>query len=124
MQYSPAILLAPYYGVASDGSRRGWNPEFVEGIQRAEYPQYVWDVLPVGGGENGSIMRVDHILPVGADPANWKLTDYLLRDDALNILSTGLALPAVRNQQIVGRVRDLGLQLLRRSSPGLLARWA
>jgi hypothetical protein len=85
-QHKPAFLMAPYYGVAADGTRGGWNPEFVSRIQRAEYSQYVWDVLPVGGSDDGSILRLDHVFPVGADPANWQTTEYKLRADALAIL--------------------------------------
>jgi hypothetical protein len=85
-QHNPALLLAPYYGTASDGTRGGWNPEFVSRIQRVEYSQYVWDILPVGGSDVGSVLRLDHIFPIGADPANWKITEFKLREEALKIL--------------------------------------
>ncbi|HKY21623.1 MAG TPA: hypothetical protein VJM31_10415 [Vicinamibacterales bacterium] len=75
--------MAPYYGVDSDGTRAGWNPEFVKRIQRAEYSQYLWDILPIGGCEDGSILRLDHVLPVGVDPSNWGLTEFKLSDAAL-----------------------------------------
>ena len=90
-QYRPAVLMAPYYGVQSDGTRGGWNPEFVSRIQRAEYSQYVWDILPEGGLPEGSVMRLDHLFPVGNDPANWKLTGFRLRDEALKILDEWLS---------------------------------
>ena len=90
-QYKPAVLMAPYYGVQADGTRAGWNPEFVSRIQRAEYSQYVWDILPEGGLAEGSIMRLDHLFPVGNDPANWMLTGYRLRGDALAILDEWLS---------------------------------
>ncbi len=89
-QHKPAILMAPYYGVDTDGSRGGWKPEFVNRIQRAEYSQYVWDALPIGGTEDGSILRLDHLFPIGADNANWQLTEYRLRDDALLFLDEWL----------------------------------
>ena len=96
-QHRPALLVAPYYGVQADGTRAGWNPEFVSRIQRAEYSQYVWDVLPAGGLREGShsggrnILRFDHLFPIGDDPANWILTDYRLRDDALDIVDEWLS---------------------------------
>ena len=68
-QHEPTLLLAPYYGSLSDGSRAGWDPEFISRIQRVEYSQYVWDILPIGGSESGSLLRLDHIFPLGADLA-------------------------------------------------------
>lgn len=85
-QHAPSVLLAPYYGCEPDGTRGGWNPEFVSRIQRAEYCQYAWDVLPLGGSSEGSILRLDHIFAVGADPSNWILTEYTMRDEALAIM--------------------------------------
>ena len=85
-QHRPTALLAPFYGIEADGTRGGWNPEFVGRIQRAEYSQYVWDLLPVGGSESGSILRLDHLFPIGFDPSNWTPTEYRLRDDALRFL--------------------------------------
>jgi hypothetical protein len=78
--------VAPYYGVDADGTRGGWNSEFVGRIQRAEYSQYVWDLLPIAGPEHGSILRLDHLFPIATDPANWIATDLALRVDALNVL--------------------------------------
>lgn len=90
-QHRPALLVAPYYGVEADGTRAGWDPEFVARIQRAEYSQYVWDILPIGGSDEGSILRLDHVFPIGADAANWLLTDYRLRSDALTYLDEWLS---------------------------------
>ena len=90
-QHRPALLVAPYYGVPADGTRGGWNLEFVSRIQRAEYSQYAWDVLPERGLPEGSILRLDHLFPVADDAANWKLTDYRLRDEALAILDEWLS---------------------------------
>ena len=90
-QHRPALLAAPYYGVQADGTRGGWNSKFVSRIQRAEYSQYVWDILPKGGLPEGSILRLDHLFPVADDAANWKLTDYRLRDEALAILDEWLS---------------------------------
>jgi len=82
-QSNPTLLVAPYYGATRDGSRAGWNPEFVQRIQRVEYPQYVWDQLPIGGSDDGSIMRLDQVFPVGADPSNWELTPHRLSAEAM-----------------------------------------
>jgi hypothetical protein len=85
-QYARSILVAPFYGCEADGSRGGWDPEFVARIQRAEYSQYAWDMLPVGGSSEGSILRFDHVFPIGDDPANWTLTDFTLRPEALAVV--------------------------------------
>jgi hypothetical protein len=90
-QHRRALLVAPYYGVQADGTRAGWNPEFVSRIQRAEYSQYVWDRLPEGGLSEGSILRLDHVFPIGDDPANWTLLGYRLREDARAILDEWLS---------------------------------
>jgi hypothetical protein len=102
-QHKPTLLLAPYYGVDADGTRAGWNPDFVGRIQRVEYPQYVWDLLPVGGLEEGSILRLDHVFPVGSDPANWQLTPYRLRREALDIVHEWLL------WHLTGRIVPTGL---------------
>jgi len=82
-QSSSTLLVAPYYGATSDGTRGGWNPAFVARIQRVEYSQYLWDSLPIGGSDAGSILRLDHLLPIGADPANWQSTPHRLSADAM-----------------------------------------
>ncbi len=82
-QYGQTLLVAPYYGAEADGTRAGWKPEFVSRIQCAEYSQYVWDMLPIGGSVDGSILRLDHIFPLGADAANWTPTGFRLSSDGL-----------------------------------------
>ena len=90
-QHRPALLAAPYYGVQADGTRGGWNPRFVSRIQRAEYSQYVWDILPEGGLREGSILRLDHLFPIADDAANWILSGYRLHEEALAILDEWLS---------------------------------
>src|SRR5207245_1659934 len=60
----------PFYGADAGGTRSGWHPPFVERIRRAEYPQYVWDKLPITGATE-SILRLDHVFALGADPAGY-----------------------------------------------------
>jgi hypothetical protein len=90
-QSAPTILVAPYYGADPGGSRGGWPAPFVERIRRAEYPQYMWDILPIGSVEQQSILRLDHLMPVGADPANWQMTSYVLGDEARGFLDEWVA---------------------------------
>jgi hypothetical protein len=81
-QFAPTVLVAPYYGADPSGGRGGWPAPFVERIKRAEYPQYMWDVLPISDATTESILRLDHIMPIGADDANWVATEYALSEEA------------------------------------------
>lgn len=85
-QSNQTLLVAPYYGVTAGGTRGGWNSQFVQRIQRVEYPQYVWDQLPIGGSDDGSIMRLDQVFPVGADPSNWQITPHRLSAEAMTFI--------------------------------------
>lgn len=89
-QSARAMLVAPFYGAEPGGTRGGWPAPFVERIRRAEYPQYVWDKLPLGG-ETESILRLDHLFPIGADPAGYTLQPVRLSDEALALLDEWVA---------------------------------
>ena len=98
-QTAPTLLMAPYYGADKDGTRAGWNPTLVDRIQHAEYPQYVWDRLPLAGAKE-SILRLDHIFPVSTDPACYELTDYRLSEEAASLMDEWL------HWRITGRFPD------------------
>jgi len=83
---APTVLVAPYYGVDRDGRRAGYKPEFVERVRHCEYPQFVWDRLPVAGGPDESILRLDHLQPIGAHNNSYKLSEFKLSDGALEII--------------------------------------
>jgi hypothetical protein len=87
-QSSPTLLVAPYYGVDAGPSRAGWNAEFVARIRHAEYPQYVCDQLPIGGSTVESILRLDHLFPIGGDSATFRVLQHRLSADALYILDS------------------------------------
>ena len=61
---APTVLVMPYYGATRNGRRGGYRPEFVERIRYCEYPQFLWDKLPIHGPEE-SILRLGHLQPVG-----------------------------------------------------------
>ena len=82
---APTVLAAPYYGAAQDGRRSGYKPDFVERIRHCEYPQFLWDKLPIAGPEE-SILRFDHLQPVGTHHNSYELSQYKLSDDALGIV--------------------------------------
>ncbi len=85
-QTAPTILVAPYYGVEGGAKRGGFNEEFIARVRRCEYPQFVWDRLPIGGGAASSILRLDHVQPVGRHYNSYELTPYRLSDEALAVL--------------------------------------
>src|SRR5262249_54306383 len=78
-------LLAPYFGSEPSDNREGWDPRFVERIRRGEYPQYIGDCLPLDGAKE-SILRLDHIQPLGRDHANFDHSGWQLTTEALTLL--------------------------------------
>ncbi len=83
-QFLPYILVAPYYGAEFSGKTGGWSKDFVERVQKCEYPQYMWDKLPEKA--YSSILRFDHIQPISMDQKAYKCTPFCLGSDALKIL--------------------------------------
>lgn len=84
-QTALTLLVAPYYGVEGGASRGGFKQSFVDRIRRCEYPQYFWDRLPLGAGE--SILRLDHLQPIGRDASSYEWTPFHLSDDALKTMN-------------------------------------
>lgn len=83
---NPTILVAPYYGVLKKGFSKWYEP-FVERIKKCEYPQYVWDTLPIPSDTESSILRLDHIQPIGKHHDSYELTDYVLKGDVVDLLN-------------------------------------
>jgi hypothetical protein len=90
-QTTPTMLAAPYYGADPGGNRGGWRPEFVQRIRRCEYPQYFWDKLPIGRSTSESIMRLDHLQPIGRHANSIELMPFSLSSDAVQIIDEWLA---------------------------------
>lgn len=88
-QSAHTLLVAPFYGADPGGTRGGWPADFVGRIKRAEYPQYVWDKLPVTGSTE-SILRLDHVFPIGIDPAGYQPYPFRLSPDALAVMDVWL----------------------------------
>lgn len=82
---APTYLVAPFYGAVQNAKRSGYNPLFVERVRHCEYPQFHWDELPFPGGCE-SILRLDHLQPIGSHHNAYKLSDYKLSDSAMDIL--------------------------------------
>jgi len=83
---APTMLIAPYYGATDDGSRAGYTSAFVERVRHCEYPQFMWDSLPIPGGTAESIMRIDHLQPIGRHYKSYNLLGYKLSEEALTVI--------------------------------------
>ncbi|MCI5219390.1 MAG: hypothetical protein D3914_09415 [Candidatus Electrothrix sp. LOE2] len=83
---NPTLLVAPYYGVLKKGFSKWYEP-FVERIKRCEYPQYLWDTLPIPSDTESSILRFDHIQPIGKHNDSYELTEYTLKEDVVYLLN-------------------------------------
>ena len=86
---APVVLAAPYYGADKDGKRAGYNAELVDRIRHAKYAQFFVDSLPIGGPKE-SILRLDHLQPVGTHYNSYELSGYKLSEDALKIMDEWL----------------------------------
>jgi hypothetical protein len=80
---SPTLLVAPYYGADQDGSRAGYNPKFAERVRHAIYPQFMLDRLPLDRGPTESLLRLDHIQPVGMHYYSFEHSGYELSEEAV-----------------------------------------
>lgn len=49
-----------------------------------------WHVLPMAPLDQSSVLRLDHIMPIGADPTNWTIEPWVLSDEALGLLDDAL----------------------------------
>ena len=115
-QSAPTILVAPYYGADPGGTRGGFRAEFVNRIRRCEYPQYLWDKLPLEGTSE-SILRLDHLQPIGRHPNAYEHTSHCLGAPAVRILDdwlTWLLTGTLPPDGDLGFVRG---ELLKLSSP-------
>jgi hypothetical protein len=82
---SPTLIVAPYYGADQDGRRAGYNSELVNRIRHAEYPQFILDHLPIPGSEQ-SILRLDHMQPVGLHYLTYEHSGFCLSDEAVELI--------------------------------------
>lgn len=78
---NPTILAAPSYSADI-----GFSNEFCERVKRCEYPQFLWDNLPIGSTDKGSIIRFDHLQPIGKSKKSVEFTNYCLSDKAMTFV--------------------------------------
>ena len=86
---APTMLVVPYYGVAHGTNRAGYHSEFISRMIKCAYPQFFCDWLPFPGGEQ-SVMRLDHIQPIGCDPQSYEVTPFRLGHEAMKVVDQWL----------------------------------
>jgi hypothetical protein len=90
-QTDPTILAAPYYGASKSSKRSGFRAEFVERVRRGEYPNFQWDLLPLPDrASTESILRFDHIQPIGRHHDSYEWTGHCLSGPAMEIIDQWL----------------------------------
>lgn len=97
------LLIAPYYGAEK------WKSQLIEKIRRCAYPQFIWDSLPIYRGDRQSILRLDHIQPIGSHGESYEITDFTLSQDALALLEeqlTWLRTGLLPTESILTYLRD------------------
>ena len=111
-QTSPSILAVPAYGADQDGNRSGFRQELVKRIRRCEYPQYFWDKLPIPGSKD-SIIRFDHLQPIGYHHESVEFTEYVLSTDALLIFNEWITWLIQGELPVDGILGDIREELLK-----------
>ncbi|MBM9515046.1 hypothetical protein [Desulfogranum marinum] len=86
-QTNPTMLVAPYYGSEENDSRAGWYGALVDRIQKCEYPQYMWEKLPLNDPPRESILKFDQLQPLGKHYKAYEITDYVLCDDGIEVMN-------------------------------------
>lgn len=89
---APTMLVAPSYGVQKNTNRAGFPPGFVERVRHLEYPQFFWDQLPESDKTPESIIRLDHLQPVGIHHHSLKITAWKLSSNGLTVIDEMLAI--------------------------------
>lgn len=85
-QTAQTVLVAPYDECGSTD----FAPEFITRVRHCMYPQLMWEKLPTESRTTESVLRLDHIQPVGQHHHTIELTAYRLSEDALIILDEWL----------------------------------
>ncbi len=88
-QTEPTIVVAPYYGTARTADRSGWPEAFLTRMRNCQYRQFLLDILPTASGAE-SVLRLDHLQPVGKHHDSYSPTKYRLSDEALELVDEWL----------------------------------
>lgn len=87
---SPSLLIAPYYELDKKAGRPGYSQPFIDRVRRAEYPQFLWDLLPAEGAEAPYLLRLDQLQAFSAQSLAYRVLPYRLGNEALSCLDAQL----------------------------------
>lgn len=82
---APTILVFPFYGIYQDGQRAGYSEIFIERVLHLMCPQFYWDILLISNVSE-SLMRFEHMQPVGSHHNSFVNTGFKLTDFALSVV--------------------------------------
>jgi hypothetical protein len=78
--------MAPFYGAETTAMRAGWCKELLDRIACCEYPQFLIEVLPLPRTTTRSVLRFDHLQPVGKHHDAFTSTTHCLGEEALELV--------------------------------------
>ncbi|MDP3278710.1 MAG: hypothetical protein Q8Q09_26200 [Deltaproteobacteria bacterium] len=83
--HPPKFIVAPYHSAARNEAGEGTSEAMLARIRRCEYPEILWDKLPIVG-EESSVLRLDGLLPLADHHEAFDHTGYGLSPQALVVL--------------------------------------
>jgi hypothetical protein len=85
-QTHQTLTVIPAYGDTQNAARAGWPEDLRRAVRHAKWPQYMWDVLPIGGDTNGSVLMLNRAFPIGSHHNYYEALPWVLSDIALSVL--------------------------------------
>jgi hypothetical protein len=82
-QKHPSVIVAPFYGTAQNENRSGFHPNFIERVRQCEYPELMYDRLPINKSDSESLLYLKHMSAVGRHHETVQATSFCLSEDAL-----------------------------------------
>jgi hypothetical protein len=111
--------VVPLYGTEQSDRRAGWHPPFLDRIRRCEYPQFMLDEVPTS--KSASVVRFDHLQPIGRHHDSYEPSEYRLSDDALIVVDewlTWLKTGVLGEETVLADIRTTLLAEETLSQPG------
>lgn len=112
-QKQPSLIVAPYYGTGANADRTGFHPDFVERVRLCEYPELMYEKLPINRkNPKESILYLKHMAAVGRHHETTQPTNYRLSEDAMFFLEEQLKWYLFNEFDPEGLIADLKEHIL------------